>query len=322
MSYNTKLMVKVSTLYYKDGLTQDKIAEKLKVSKYQVNRMLKKAISTGIVKISISDPTKSVSVLEEKLEKTFDLKRAIVVENFGLSDVELKSKLGAAAAAYLVEIIKDKDIIGVSWGTTINEVVNHLPERINKDVEVVQITGGSHQLSIDLNCHDITTRLAKKFGKEPHLLFAPAILDSKDLLPVLLEEKSIKSTFDYFDKIKISLVGIGALYPKVISTLVNTGHISGKDFESLKENNAVGDVFSHFFDINGNICDSTLNGRIVSMSVEILKKVPYSIGVAGGKLKAEAILGALRGKYINILVTDDTAAERILKLQFKSFKGI
>jgi len=41
----------------------------------------------------------------------------------------------------------------MSWGTTVNEVVNHLPARINRDVDVVQITGGSHQLSIDLNCH-------------------------------------------------------------------------------------------------------------------------------------------------------------------------
>ena len=320
MAYNTKLIVKVSRLYYKDGLTQDEIAEKLKISKYQVNRILKKALSLGIVKITIIDPSSSISVFEEKLENTFGLKRAIVVENFGLSDIELKAKLGMAAAEYLLEIIKDNDVIGVSWGTTINEVINHLPEKINKNVEVVQVTGGSHQLSIDLNCHDITTRLARKFGKEPHLLFAPAILDSKDLLSALMEEKSIKSTFDYFKKVTVALVGIGAIYPKVISTLINTGHISKEDFESLKANNAVGDVFSHFFDINGNVCDSTLTGRIVSMPIEVLKKVPYIIGVAGGKLKAEAILGALRGKYINILITDDTAAQKVLKLHLKTFK--
>ena len=70
----------------------------------------------------------------------------------------------------------------------------------------------------------------------------------------------------------------------------------------------MGDVFSHFFD---------LNGRLVGMSVETLIKVPYSIGVVGGKLKAEAILGALRSKHVNILITDNTAAERVLKLDNK-----
>jgi len=322
MAYNTKLMVKVSNLYYKDSLTQDEIAKKLKVSKYQVNRILKKALAAGIVKITIIDPTSSISALEEGLEKSFGLKRAIVVENLGLSDMELKSKLGIAAGDYLLEIIKDGDVIGVSWGTTVNEVINCLPSRINRDVEVIQITGGSHQLSVDLNCHDITARLARKFGKEPHLLYAPAILDSKELSGLLMQEKSIKSTFEYFERITIALVGIGAMYPKVISTLVNTGHISPGDFSSLEANKAAGDVFSHFFDINGKICDSTLQGRLVAMKVETLKNVPYSIGVAGGKLKAEAILGALRGKYINILITDDTAAERILKLNTKSARQV
>ncbi|MBN1298966.1 MAG: sugar-binding transcriptional regulator [Actinobacteria bacterium] len=321
MAYNTKLMVKVSTLYYNDNLTQDEIAKKLKISKYQVNRILKKAISTGIVKINIIDPTSGVSLLEEELEKRFGLKRAIVIENFGLSDIELKSKIGAAASEYLLEIIKDKDVIGVSWGTTVNEVVNHLPARINRDVDVVQITGGSHQLSIDLNCHDITRRLAKRFDKEPHLLFAPAIIDSKELYSLLMEEKSIKSTFEYFKKVTVALVGIGSIYPKVISTLVSTGHISKKDFLSLQENNAVGDVFSHFYDIAGKICDSSLRGRTVGMPVDILFNVPYIVGVAGGKLKSEAILGALRGKYINILITDDHAAERIISLDKKSSKS-
>ena len=225
--------------------------------------------------------------------------------------------MGAAAADYLLEVIKDGDVVGVSWGTTVNEVVNHIPSRINREIEVIQITGGSHQLAINLNCHDITRRFAKKFGVQPHLLYAPAILDSKELYSLLLNEKSIRSTFELFKKVTVSLVGIGAIYPRVISTLLNTGHIGQKDIESLKKHNAVGDVFSHFFDINGDICDSSLKGRLVAMPVETLKKVPYSIGVAGGKLKSEAILGALRGRYISILITDDTAAEKIIKLDNK-----
>jgi len=102
MSYDIKLIVKVSNLYYKDNLKQESIARKLKVSKYQVNRILKRAIKSGIVQINIIDPTVNISNLEEKLEKKFNLKRAIVLENFGLSDLELKSKLGQAAAKYLL----------------------------------------------------------------------------------------------------------------------------------------------------------------------------------------------------------------------------
>jgi deoxyribonucleoside regulator len=314
MSYNTKLVIKVANLYYKDGLTQESISKKLKISKYQVNRILKRAVSSGIVQINIIDPASNISNLEEKLEREFNLKRAIVVENDGLSDVELKSKLGQATAEYLLEIIKDGDIIGVSWGTTVNEVINYLPPEINKSVEIVQITGGSHELSVNLNCHDITRRFASKFGVEPHLLYAPSIVDSKRMHDLLINETSIKKTFEYFNKLTIAIVGIGALYPKVISTLVKTGHISGEDLKSLKKNGAVGDVFSYFFNINGEICSSSLSGRLITMPVDDLLEVPYSMGVAGGELKAEAILGAIRGNYINIIITDSVAAEKILRI--------
>ncbi len=314
MSYDIKLMVKIANLYYKDNLKQESISKKLKVSKYQVNRILKRAVKSGVVQINIIDPTINISNLEEKLERKLNLKRAIVVENFGLSDLELKSKLGQAAAKYLLEIIKDGDVIGISWGTTINEVINYLPSKIGKSVEIVQITGGSHELSINLNCHDITRRFASKFGVEPHLLYAPAIVDSKKMHDLLINETSIKKTFEYFNKLNIAIVGIGAMYPKIISTLIKTGHISNSDLKSLKKSKAVGDVYSHFFDINGKICDSNLSGRVVAMPVEDLLKVPYSVGIAGSKLKAEAILGAIRGNYINIIITDSTAAKKILEI--------
>ena len=314
MAYDTKLMVKVANLYYKENLKQESIARRLKVSKYQVNRILKKALNSGMVQINIIDPTKNISDLEEKLEKKFKLKRAIVVENFGLSDTELKAKIGQAASRYLLDIIKEGDAIGVSWGTTINEVINYLPTKINRIVEVVQITGGSHELSIDLNCHDITRRFASKFGVSPHLLYAPSIVDTKIMHDMLLKETSIKKTFDYFSKLTIAMVGIGAMYPRVISTLVKTGHISGNDLKSLKACGAVGDVYSHFFDINGKTCDNKISERIIAMPVKELLSVPYSIGIAGGELKAEAILGAIRGKYINILITDSSAGEKILEI--------
>lgn len=314
MSYDQKLIVKVANLYYKDNLTQEEIAKKLKVSKYQVNRIIKRAVETGIVKITIVDPTESITTVEEELEKRFDLKRAIVVDNQGLSDIELKSKLGQAAAKYLSEIVKDGDVLGVAWGTTVNEVVKNMPNMLEKKVKVVQVTGGSHQLSVNLNCHDITRRFAKRFGVEPHLLYAPAVLDTKRLRDMLIKDSSIKGAFDLFDQVSIAVVGIGAIYPKLISTLVKTGHINEKDLKSLIAEGAIGDVFSHFFDAQGNPSDSDISDRIIAMSAKQLVNVPYSIGIAGGVLKAQAILGAIRGKFVNILVTDTTAARKIIKI--------
>ena len=51
MSYETGLMVEVAKLYYKDNLTQESVGRRLNISKYKVNRVLKKALADGIVQI-------------------------------------------------------------------------------------------------------------------------------------------------------------------------------------------------------------------------------------------------------------------------------
>jgi len=308
MAYDFKLMVKVSNLYYKDRLTQDEIAKRIKVSKYQVNRILKRALDDGIIKISILDSVTQVSELEEKLEKVFNLRRAIVVNNLGLSSDEIRMKIGQAAASYLMEIIKDKDIIGIGWGSTVNELVNHLPNKINKIVEIVQVTGGIHQLAYNINGFDIARRFAEKFNVEPHLFYAPAIVESKNLRDMLLKDLSIHGTFGYFKKINIAITGIGSLFPTISSSLVEIENIDKKEL-----NSAVADVFSHFIDKNGKICNSDMDDRMITISTEDIFKIPYLIGIAGGEEKAEAILSAIRGKYINILITDSKAAHELLK---------
>jgi lsr operon transcriptional repressor len=60
--------------------------------------------------------------------------------------------------------------------------------------------------------------------------------------------------------------------------------------------------------------DIELNQRIVGIELKDLQDIKQVIGVAGGEAKAEAILGALRGDHINVLVTDDGAAGKVLRL--------
>jgi len=74
---------------------------------------------------------------------------------------------------------------------------------------------------------------------------------------------------------------------------------------------AVGDILLRFFDENGKPVKGPLSSRVVSMSLEQLARVNRAIAVAGGARKYKAILGALRGKWINVLVTDRCTAERL-----------
>ncbi|RLC59170.1 MAG: sugar-binding transcriptional regulator, partial [Chloroflexota bacterium] len=82
----------------------------------------------------------------------------------------------------------------------------------------------------------------------------------------------------------------------------------------LRTQGAVGDICARHYDAQGHVLDIELNQRIVGIELEALHSIGQVVGVAGGEAKAEAILGALRGGHVNVLVTDDAAARKVLAL--------
>ncbi|MCL5071901.1 MAG: sugar-binding domain-containing protein, partial [Actinobacteria bacterium] len=132
---------------------------------------------------------------------------------------------------------------------------------------------------------------------------------------LLVREKSIKEIFEYFKRLNIAIVSIDAIYHKTISSLVKTHHITEDELKYLKKKGAVGDVCMHFFDANGKIIENNMGGKLIAIPAEDFMRVPYSIGIVGGTRMAEAIYGALKGKFINVLITDYVTAQKVFELE-------
>jgi DNA-binding transcriptional regulator LsrR (DeoR family) len=307
------LKVKVSRLYYLNDVSKTDIGKRLGISRFRVSRLLEQARQDGTVRIQIFDPISNFTEIEEQLEKRFNLYHAIVVNSNDQSEQMIMSAIGNATAERLVNLLSDGDVLGITWGATVNEVVKGLPPKVEMRLEVVQITGGLNQMAIDVNAMDLVRRVAEVYGARSHSLYAPAMVNNLAVREALLESNGIRETTEMFDKVTVALSGIGAFSTRVTSNLMRTGHLSNEDLLRLKERKAVGDIFGHFFDINGNLCDRETEERLVGMNIDQLKKVRYSIGVAGGTYKSLAILGALRGHLINILATDYATAYDILE---------
>ena len=75
---------------------------------------------------------------------------------------------------------------------------------------------------------------------------------------------------------------------------------------------AVGDLLSHFFDREGKLLNTPIEERLISTPLETLKSLKNVIGVAAGDSKVEAIHAALMGQYLDVLITDDRTAEKLL----------
>ncbi len=310
---NDLLKAKVSKLFYQGGLSKIEIGKKLRISRFKVAQLLEDALKDGMVKIIINEPQNTFLDLESSLEEKFKIYRAAVVET-SFNYEETKKNIGRAAANCLLDMVYDGDVIGVAWGTTIYEMVNFLPLSIERNnISVVQITGGLNQVSMDFNAIELTRRVAKAFNAKGYQLYAPAIVDSIETKNVLISESNIKKTIEMFSKINIAIVGVGSVVPEPSTMLYRDGFIRKEDFEDISKCGAVGDINSYFYDKNGNRCKIELERRTIGIDLDHLRRVRYVMAVCGGKFKADAIYGALKGKIVNIVVTDEETAKEILK---------
>lgn len=307
------LKIKICKMYFLQDISKTDIGERLGISRFRVSRLIQEALQDGLVKIVINEPYPTFSNLEEQLEQRFNLHYAIVVEPPDDSNESIMRTIGRSAAEHLVTRLKDGDVLGVTWGATVNEVIDALPPKVDAHIDVVQIMGGLDQMAINVSAIDMVRRIADIYNANVHVLHAPAFVTSKPARDALLSISSIQKTFAMFKKVNIALSGIGVFSTWEASNLVRSGNLSDQDIDRLRSMQCVGDIFGHFFDINGQMCDAEYEDRIMGMSIDMLKKVQNSIGVAGGIRKSKAILGALRGKLINILVTDKVTACEILK---------
>lgn len=306
--HDRRLVLKASQLFYRDGLSHTEIADRLRLSRFQVARLLRVALEDGYVTVKILEPERWHSGLERQLEQRFGLRAAIVVDAEESGDAETRLRAADAAGRYLEDVLADGDVLGISLGRTIQAVVDQLPDRIDKRVEVVQLIGGSSRVATELNSMILTADLARRFRSAPHLLFAPAAVAAGSVRRALLEDSEIKETFSLFGQLTIALLGIGSLAQGESSRLLYGGLIDDASRTGLLAQGAVGDVLSYVYNSGGAILNNAAGDRMIAISPEQLLAVPHRIAVATGKVKATAITGALAGGLVNVLVTDSQAA--------------
>ena len=146
-----------------------------------------------------------------------------------------------------------------------------------------------------------------------YFINSEAIVDNQETKNLLVENIVLKKTILLFNNINIALIGIGAFNKKSIQDLY-INYMKNDEIMELLNKNMVGETCFNFFDSNGNIIDIELNKRTITINKNSLKNINNKIMVASGVEKTEAIIGALKAKIINTLITDSLTLENILKI--------
>jgi DNA-binding transcriptional regulator LsrR (DeoR family) len=305
-----RLISKVARLYYDYGQRQGEIADQLGLSQATVSRLLNRARDAGIVRITVNVPNGVNTEQEEALVARYKLKDAIVVDCEDEGDEGLLMRqIGSAGAYYVESMLHSHDVVGISsWSSSLLALVDAMhPISGRTGIQVVQILGGIGNPTAEVHANRLTSRFANLVSGEAYFLPAPGIVGSQAALKVILSDPYVSQTLALFEKVTIALVGIGDVAPSRLLTM--SGNVlSEEDQDLLKSKGAVGDILLRYFDSTGKPVKGPLSDRVVSMSLEQLRMVERAIAVAGGERKHQAILAALRGGWINILITDHCTA--------------
>lgn len=306
-------LAELSTMYYDLGMTQSEIAAKLSITRFKISKYLQEARNNHVVEISINYPRERMFEIEKSLKEKFNLKNAIVLNTSSLPIDETLHSIGKTGAEYLQGIIKENTILGMTWGKTISSVIKQLNPKSKPPITVVPVVGAAAKDDPLVDTPDLIRMVAKAYNGKYKYLYAPLYIDNDYARKSLIQEPVINDTLFLANKANIVLTGIGTTDAVFASSLWSNYLI-----HDLKVKNAVGCVYGYVFDINGNLIDNNINNKVVGIDLNTLLHVEYRIGITSSKFKAKAILGALRGKFINVLITDEDTATKVLAMDKES----
>lgn len=301
------LLIRVSRLYFELGETQERVAELVGVTRPQVSRLLKEARQRGVVEIRVIDRGHELDTVAAELRDRFGLRHVEVVSRLAGPDSLTHQLMGRAAAVLLAEVAHEGMIVGVGGGATVNAVVDAMAEasdlQPHEAVTIIPLIGGVRP---SFGANDIARRLARAVGSFAQEIPAPGVVDSPSTRAALMKHPAVANVAQLWHQLDVAIFGIGG-GPWSSPWIASVSH------DGTWPEDAVGEVLTRPFDIQGRLLAPHMTERTIGMTLDALRGVPFSLAIAGGKHKVQPVLGALRAGLVSTLVTDRVTAELVLE---------
>jgi DNA-binding transcriptional regulator LsrR (DeoR family) len=287
-------------LYHLQDLSQQEVAERLKVSRSTVSRLLREARRTGIVEIHVRAPA-AASGLADAVRDALGV-RGVLVSPGGDDPAARASMVGEALRAAGPAA---GGVLLVAWGRATWEIARQrLPSL--PGVVVVPAVGGMSQPQEWFHTNEIVRKIARTLDGTARALHAP-VAPSAVLLEALREDPETADTLAAWDAAEVALVGIGAP-PRLLG---DYGPMHVPRTQDLLER-AVGDVATRYFDAAGDPVDYPGEETLLAVSRKQLQRIPTVIAVAGGEHKVPSIRGAAKAGLVDVLITDNLTARLLV----------
>ncbi|QEO10860.1 sugar-binding transcriptional regulator [Protaetiibacter larvae] len=304
------LAVRVAELYYDENKTQDEIGGLLGISRWKAGRLLAEARERGIVRIEIVHPRARRLTVERQLRERFGLVDAVVVPT-PEGELGVTARVAQAAADFLTSLRPVPRVLGVSWGRTLTEVAERIPDGWATGVTVVQINGGVSLNRRPGTAATLASTIAHRGRGQVVLLPSPAILERLSTKQAIESDRTVAAVLERAASAHAYLysAGVGDEH----SALVESGYLRAEDVEELARKGAIGDVVGRYIDANGNIVDPALDERTLGLGLDHLRAASTAIFVVAGQAKHDIARAVVLSGLCTVLITDESTARALLE---------
>jgi DNA-binding transcriptional regulator LsrR (DeoR family) len=303
------LTASVARRYYLDGKSKIEIADEFNLSRFKVARLLDNALASGLVRIEIGRPGAIDVVLSGELRDAYGLLHAIVVDTLEEDPLAVRQLVGAAGAELLSEIATRSDVLGLGWARALvamRAALRQLTARC-----VVQLTGALSRPDVDDSSIELVRDVARIAGCPAYRFYAPMIVHDRLTATALRSNPEVARAFKLFPSVSKAVVAIGGWNPPA-STVYDA--ITPAERKALLRLGVHAEVSGILLDQDGAAVHAPLTDRMICIDGDDLLKIPEVIALTYGPEKASAARAAIRGGYVNGIVTHTSMAKALLTM--------
>jgi len=303
------LTASVARRYYIDGKSKIEIADEFKLSRFKVARLLEDARSSGLVRIEIGQPGAIDLDLSGELRGAYGLLHAIVVDTLEDDPPALRRHVGNGGAALLSEISGRGDVLGLGWARALIAMRSALgPLTANA---VVQLTGALSRQDVDDSSIELVRDVARIANCPAYRFYAPMIVHDAATASALRRHPEVARATSMFPEVTKAVVAVGAWEPGA-STIYDA--VPPAERKALLRLGVHAEVSGVLLDVDGTAVHASLTERMIGIHDSDLRSIPEVIALVYGAEKASATRAAIRGGYVNGLVTHTGMALALLAM--------
>ncbi len=296
-------------LYYVGGMTQDQIATELGISRQRAQRLVSRAMAEGLIKVRLNHPIGASMDLAARLRDRFGLSVCRVLPGTGKGS-DLSTGIAGAAAAEMERFLRMDEAltIGLGTGRAMRALVEALEPLEAPQHRLVSLIGN---IAPDgsASFFDVVMRLADRVLAPHYPMLVPVVSSTSDERAAFHALGPVQKVLEIARKADVIFVGVGQMSDD--APLQKDGFVSQRELREMQAAGAAGEIAGWVFDSQGQYLDFGINTRTGGVRVEPGLDRP-AIGIAAGASKLPGILGALKSRIINGLVTDAPTAEALL----------